>query len=188
MQDAAINSIGAGGGSLTFRGTGAGNGLLNTSTDAAATGAQGQRRYQVVRVPQYSRAALGSTRTAAYWTGVTGGVLAIDVAGQLTLGGAVGLDGRGFRGGAGLGFTGGAGGSNADVLSLSSNHFHGMKGEGLAGTPRWVVDPQTNTNADLGIEGYPNGDAVGSLALSGRIIRWRGSATHPARIFPIDIV
>ena len=56
------------------------------------------------------------------------------------------------------------------------------------GTPRWVVDPRTNTNADLGIEGYPNGDAVESLALSGWIIRWRGSATHPARIFPIDIV
>ena len=77
----ATNSVGAGGGSLTFRGTGAGNGLLNTYSNAAATPTQGQRRYQIVRVPQYSQATLGSSLTAGFWNGTPGGILAIDVAG-----------------------------------------------------------------------------------------------------------
>lgn len=161
-------SVGAGGGSLTFRGTGAGNGLLNTYSNAAATATQGQRRYQVVRVPQYSQATLGSSLTAGFWNGTTGGILAIDVAGQLTLGGTVSVDGRGFRGGAGLGPAGGAGGANTDYVNLSSNPFHGIKGEGVAGTPRWVLDPRTNTNLDLGLEGYPAGDAArGAPATAG---------------------
>ena len=156
----ATNSVGLGGGALTFRGTGVGNGLLNSYSDGAPTAALGQRRYQVVRVPQYSSATLGGGLTAGYWGGATGGILAIDVAGQLTLGGTVSVDGRGFRGGAGLGFNGGAGGTNTDFVSLSSNPFHGMKGEGIAGTPRWVLNPATGTNVDLGAEGYPSGDAA----------------------------
>ncbi|MFN0182137.1 MAG: hypothetical protein ACKVZ0_25310 [Gemmatimonadales bacterium] len=156
----ATNAVGLAGGVLTFRGTGAGNGLLNGYADAGPTASAGQRRYQVVRVPQYSSATLSGGLTASYWNGTTGGILAIDVAGQVTLGGTVSVNGRGFRGGAGLGFNGGAGGSNTDFRNLSSLPFHGMKGEGIAGTPRWVLNPATSTNLDLGVEGYPNGDAA----------------------------
>ncbi len=88
-------------GSLPIVGDGSGGGLVYTYTDAAATLTQGQRRFQVIRVPQYSTATLSSTLTALPWNGAIGGVLAIDVAGTLTLGGTVSVDALGFRGGGG---------------------------------------------------------------------------------------
>src|ERR1041385_4463020 len=46
----------AAGASVSIRGAGTGNGLANTYTNAAATSSRGARRFQVVRVPQYSSA------------------------------------------------------------------------------------------------------------------------------------
>ena len=96
------------GGALTFTGGGAGGGLLYsyTSQTFAATTTQGQRTFQVIRVPQYTTATLGSTLTALAWNGATGGVLAIDVSGTLALGSAtVSVNGLGFRGGGGVSST-----------------------------------------------------------------------------------
>ena len=154
------NAVGLGGGTVTIRGTGVGNGLLHAYTNAAATGTQGQRRYQVIRVPQYSSATFSSALTALGWNGTTGGVLAVDVAGTLTLGGTVSVDGKGFRGGLGRLLTGGSGGSNTDYRNLASNNYHGSKGEGIAGTPRYLVDPATGAGIDNGVEGYPNGSTA----------------------------
>jgi len=52
-------------GVVGISGAGAGSGLVNSYVNAAATATQGQRRFQVVRVPQYSIATLGSGLTAA---------------------------------------------------------------------------------------------------------------------------
>ena len=158
---AATNSVSLAGGTVTVRGTGAGGGLLNTYTNAAASGAQGQRRFQVVRVPQYSSATLGSSLTAATWDGTSGGVLVFDVAGVLSLGGAsVSVSGLGFRGGGGRAVAGGSKGSNTDYVNLATRNFHGMKGEGIAGTPRYVYDPASGTVLDTGVEGYPGGSSA----------------------------
>ncbi|HYB53260.1 MAG TPA: isopeptide-forming domain-containing fimbrial protein, partial [Thermoanaerobaculia bacterium] len=155
---AATGAVPLSGGSLALQGAGAGGGLLNTYTSADATATQGQRRFQVVRVPQYTTATLGSSLTALNWSGTAGGVLAIDVSGALDLGSAtVSLLGLGFRGGGGLQLTGGAGGSNTDYRTLSTSPFNGAKGEGIAGTPAWILDPTTNTVVNTGGEGYPNG-------------------------------
>src|SRR5262249_21126243 len=78
----ATGAVPVGGGTLTLQGTGAGAGLINTYTNADATGTQGQRRFQVVRVPQYSSATLSSGLTASPWDGTTGGILAVDVSGN----------------------------------------------------------------------------------------------------------
>ena len=154
----ATSSAGA---AVSVRGTGAGNGLLNTYTIAAASGTQGQRRFQVVRVPQYSSATLGSGLTAARWNGTTGGILVLDVAGNLNLGGAtVSVDGMGFRGGGTRQLAGGSGGSNTDYRNVASNNFHGGKGEGIAGTPRYVYDAVFDMVVDTGVEGYPNGSTA----------------------------
>jgi uncharacterized repeat protein (TIGR01451 family) len=153
----ALSTVGVGGGVVTIRGAGAGNGLVNSYRNANATGTAGQRRYQVIRVPQYSSATFSSALTARYWNGTSGGVLAVDVAGQLTLGGTVSLDGRGFRGGSGRGLSGGPAGSNTDYRNLSTRNFHGIKGEGIAGTPRYVLDAATGTEVNTGAEGYPSG-------------------------------
>ena len=86
--------------SCSIRGNGnvaGNNGLVNTYRTAAATGTEGQRTFQVIRVPMYLTATLSSSLTAARWDGDTGGVLAFEVAGLLTLGGStVSLDGRGL--------------------------------------------------------------------------------------------
>ena len=162
------------GGSVPIKGAGPTNGLVFAYTSAAATGTKGKSAYQVVLVPQYLSATLGAV-TAAPWNGTSGGILALDIAGQLNLGGAlVQVDGQGFRGGAGMQLTGGVGGaSNADYRQTSpatytgaaggATGIDGSKGEGVAGTPKWVESGGTflQTTATIG---YPNGAGDGSMA------------------------
>jgi uncharacterized repeat protein (TIGR01451 family) len=142
------------GGTLNFNGGGTGSGLINSYTSAAASGTKGASRFQIIRVPQYSSATFSSGLTASTWNGSTGGVLAVDIAGVLTLGGTVSVDGMGFRGGAGRVLTGGAG-ANTDYRTLATNAANGGKGEGVAGTPRYVYSGAAVVNT--GVEGYPNG-------------------------------
>src|SRR5450432_2776199 len=167
--------------------------LTNSYTQAAPTGTSGQKRYQVIRVPQYTAAtAAGITAPPLGFgtgaTGETGGVAAVDVRDTLMLGSgtvegqtnrAFFLAGKGFRGGAGDLSTAGNG-SNADWVSLASStslptapayQAHGGKGEGIAGTPRFIVvkdqwgfqttnDVASAANLaqdDYGAEGYPGG-------------------------------
>lgn len=121
-------------------------------------GSQGQRRYQVVRVPQYSNLTLAGDITAPAWNGTTGGVLAMDVAGDLDFNGyTIDMAGRGFRGGGGRRLTGEGGGTDTDYRSFSWQDYHGSKGEGIAGTPRYVHNRFTDTVVNTGSEGYPNG-------------------------------
>jgi uncharacterized repeat protein (TIGR01451 family) len=149
----AASAVPLGGGTLTLA-----SGLINTYTAAAPTGTQGQRTFQVIRVPQYAAATLTSTLAAAPFNGSTGGVLAIDVAGALALNGAtVSVDQAGFRGGLGRQLAGGAGGSGTDYVNLSANPFHGQKGEGIAGTPHYVYDSRAGAAVNTGQEGYPGG-------------------------------
>ncbi|MBK6405967.1 MAG: hypothetical protein IPF66_13505 [Holophagales bacterium] len=165
----ALNTVG-------ITGSGTAGGLQNAYTNADATGTKGQMRFQVVRVPQYTTAT-ASGITALPWstttTGTvglgTGGIVAIDVAGTLTLSGGVAIDadGAGFRGGAGRQLGGSGGGANTDWRTLSTVTTNGSKGEGIAGTPRWVQSTaprQTNQPND----GYPNGSmARGAPANAG---------------------
>lgn len=156
----AARNVGVAGGVLIFKGSGAGGGLLNTYTSAAyVAGTQGQRTYQIIRVPQYTNVTLSSNLTAMAWNGATGGVLAIDAASQLTLGGTVSVDSMGFRGGGGR-ILNGATGNNTDYLTLATVATNGSKGEGIAGTPRYLAPltyTQTATATDTGVEGLPNG-------------------------------
>jgi len=131
------------GGTLTFTGTGSG-GLLNSYSYVVATTTQPQQTYQVIRVPQYTSATLTSGLVPLAWTGSVGGVLAIDVSSQLTLGGTVALDALGFRGGGGRILTGGTG-ALTDYITLATDATNGSKGEGIAGTPRYVA-PATITD------------------------------------------
>ncbi len=151
------------GGAIPIAGAGLNSGLIYSYTIAAATGTKGKSTYQVIRVPQYATATLSSTLTASAWDGSSGGVLALDIAGALTLNGAaVSVDGLGFRGAAGLQLTGGAG-ANTDYVQTSPAAYAGVavagvdggKGEGVAGTPLWLE--VGNTFSSTGIDGYPNG-------------------------------
>jgi hypothetical protein len=145
------------GGTITIKGGGTGTGLINSYVNAAF-GTNGQRTFQVVRVPQYTEAALSSGLTAAPWNGATGGVLAIDVNDRLNLNSAtVAVDGLGFRPGAGQILQGaGTATNNLDYVNVTTNNFHGNKGEGIAGTP-WYCVNNDGTVTNNGVEGYPNG-------------------------------
>ncbi len=44
----------------------------------------------------------------------------------------------GFRGGGGRALSGAAGTNKTDYYSLSTINAHGSKGEGVAGTPRYI--------------------------------------------------
>ncbi len=137
-------------GTVGIVGLGAGDGLINTYRTSAATGTEGQRTFQVIRVPQYTTATTSSGLTALAWNGSVGGVLALDTSGTLTLGGVVSVDGLGFRGAPGLQRGGAPGFANTDVAVSATANVHGNKAEGIGGTP-------VGTAAG---NGYPGGDAA----------------------------
>ena len=84
----------------------------------------------------------GAALTAPAWNGTLGGVLAIDVASQLNMNSnTFDVSGLGFRGGAGR-ILGGAGPGTlaTDYLTLATAAANGSKGEGIAGTPRYIAN------------------------------------------------
>ncbi len=56
-------------------------------------------KVQLVSIPEYASATVTGTLQPQAWNGATGGVLALDVAGTLTLNAPISADARGFRGG-----------------------------------------------------------------------------------------
>ncbi|HEX8425182.1 right-handed parallel beta-helix repeat-containing protein [Hymenobacter sp.] len=152
--------------------------LINSYVSSDATAIQGQQRYQVIRVPRNGTLTLTDNIRGARWDGRAGGVVVLDVSGTLNFNGkTIDMAGKGFRGGAGQQF-GGNGSINdsnyrhSNTLNTSSN-----KGEGTAGTPRYLNDadnfaafragtattPFLDTQASGLLpasvtDGYPNGD------------------------------
>ena len=155
----ATNAVGTGGGNLTFTGTGSG-GLLNSYSYVVATLTQPQQTYQVIRVPQYTSATLSSGLVPLSWNGSVGGVLVLDVSSQLTLGGTVALDALGFRGGGGR-ILGGGTGAVTDYVTLATDATNGSKGEGIAGTPRYLAPATiTTTTTATDTTGGTPGDSL----------------------------
>ena len=150
----ATNAVSNSGGTLTFNGAG-GGGLINSYINANATSTRGQRRFQVVRVPQYANLRLSSTLRALEWNGRAGGIVVADVAGQLNFNGRT-IDGinRGFR--AGYSQKTVSNNSTLDYVGNSSTTIGAGKGEGTAGTPQFVWNG--SQPLDNLIPGYPNGD------------------------------
>lgn len=145
------------------------------------TTAQPRRTYQVIRVPQYPSASIGaSSVTTPAWNGSVGGVVAIDVTGALTFSGAgphIDVSNRGFRGGA-QGVPDSAC-CNDNTAANGRNYrttltaWGGGKGEGIAGTPRYLSNSSQGsfdagtrfwnpvggtTDNGAGNMGYLNGD------------------------------
>ena len=159
----------AAGASLGVVCAGAGGGTVNAYRNAASTGAAGDGSYnfQVVRIPQYTNAALTGNLTALAWTGSTGGVLALQASGAVNLNGFnLNVSASGFRGG-GVNFTAPYGPPVIDPVNGSSFYVAitgalpggeregSFKGEGIAGTPQLVYNGTAQTNT--GIDGYTGG-------------------------------
>jgi len=134
-------------------------GLLNSYTTAARDDSggtrRGQRTFQVVRVARRASGTLTAGLTVAAWDGRTGGILAVDVAGDLALGSVtVSIDGMGFRGGVGVSNAGDGTPTDIDYMTLDSDTAHGRKAEGVACTP----DPLSQVPGGSGSDGCVRGD------------------------------
>ena len=158
----ATSAVGAAGGAMTF--TQALSFAMTTRSFASGTN-PGNARWQAIRVPACATASASGV-TAPDWNGLASGVVALDVLGALTLSGATAVNvvGLGFRGGAGRSFGSGGTGANTDyrtVAPAGGTGANGSKGEGIAGTARWINNVTTYNGApvllDNGVDGYPNG-------------------------------
>lgn len=152
-------------------------------TRGEADASMGQRRFQVVRIPQYSSATVTGTITAAPWNGDSGGIVALDVAGKLDFaGGKIDVTGQGFRGGGAIRTSGISEQppfsatsrvlSNTDwtspAYSTLGGDSHGTKGEGIAGTPSTTTDTPRQATVgqedqyidNPGGEGYPHAEGL----------------------------
>ena len=138
-----------------------GGGVLNLSAGLtypykkAAFGTDGQYTYQVIRVPSFYNIQLTAAIGTPFWNGAVGGVTVISAVNQLDLNGqTIDASAAGFRGGGAVTKTG-APGNLTDNYTMSTNNANGSKGEGLAGTPRYVNF--NFTLVDNVVEGYPSG-------------------------------
>ncbi|MEP7201973.1 MAG: hypothetical protein ABI894_05150, partial [Ilumatobacteraceae bacterium] len=144
------------GAAIGLNGSGTNAGLVNSYVNAAESAAQGQQRFQVVRVPQYSSATLSvaTPPAAVAWDGTSGGVVVLDVASDLGLNGAtIDASGQGFRPGLQRTRAGDTGLVDTDYRTVTAKAANGQKAEGIAGTAKW-----TTGAADTIGDGYPNGD------------------------------
>ena len=156
----ALNNVPATGGELKFRASGTNAGLLHAYDNKPADSNNGVKRFQVIRLMQYSELTLTDDVVTTPWNGRAGGVIAIDVAGTLNFNNkTVNASRTGFRGGYLPARTIEDEQYSDYVTSVYGQNGKGStKGEGIAGTPRFVWDGFEYFDQGTGWEGYPGGD------------------------------
>lgn len=159
----ALNEVTSAGGTLNFQASGPGGGLLFSYENKPADANNGVKRFQVIRLMQYSDLTLTADVKTTPWNGKAGGLIAIDVAGTLDFNGrTIDASMTGFRGGY---LPAREPIPNEQFLDYRSNIYTpansvlgSTKGEGIAGTPRHVWDGYEYTDLGAGWIGYPGGD------------------------------
>jgi gliding motility-associated-like protein len=153
----ATNSVPLTGGTLTFSAAGTGGGLVHSYVATDGTASTSQRRFQVVRVPQFEDLTLSADLNCPPWNGEAGGILVFDVAGVMDFGGyTINATGRGFRGGYQTSAPSGA--NNANTYSTTNSDLASGKGEGVAGTPRFMWDGFNAVDNGAAWNGIAGGD------------------------------
>jgi hypothetical protein len=132
---------------------------LVNSYKTSAYGANGQYTFQVIRVPVYYNLTLGATIAPPAWNGSTGGVIVLHATQTFNMNGqTIDASGMGSRGGGGKQFkNGGGSGVYTDYMALTTANANGAKGEGIAGTPRYINNNWASPALDNVAEGYPGG-------------------------------
>ncbi len=104
--------------------------MINNYTPLASL----QGKMQMIKVPQYQRAEVNGTLTAAAWDGSTGGVLVLQASERIILNADIDLDGLGFRGGMADNSS-----FSCNFLTNTNDYYYsvasgqaGRKGEGIA--------------------------------------------------------
>ncbi len=148
----ANSSVPTTGGTLTLK-----NNLTHSYLNQAYNGTTGQYTYQIIYVPVYYDLRLGATISAPAWNGSTGGVMIFVATDYLYFNNqTISAAGAGFRGGATRQLSGGTG-FHGDYTTMSTVNNNGGKGEGLAGTPRFINNAATLLDNGSSNEGYPSG-------------------------------
>ena len=154
----ATNTVPLTGGILNFKGSGLSGGLVYSYSNVDATAMKGKSTFQIIRVPQYSNLKLISNISPPPFNGKAGGIIAFEVSGTMDFNGyTVDVSARGYRGGYSPIKV-----SVADIsdlyVTVESDPRAAGKGEGMAGTPRFVWD---GFNAiDNILEGLPGGSCA----------------------------
>lgn len=122
----------------------------------------GRSRAQVVRIPRLGSLTInsGATITGKAWDGATGGVVAIEAYGNITLNGHIAADAIGFRGG--TDDRGSSSTSGSAVISFyrtTANNTSAGKGESIAGN---ADDYQNTLNGAFGRGAPANGGGGGN--------------------------
>jgi hypothetical protein len=149
--------------------------LANSYFTRSFSTSTGIQRYQLVRVPRFYRLDVdpGASITASAWDGSSGGIIVLEASNRITIDGTVNADALGFRGGGGKYFNGATSGhtngatgiTNTDFrwnspVTTAANTVGGAKGEGIAGTPMYVLNNGATNATTTSVEGYING-AIG---------------------------
>lgn len=154
-------------GQIRINGYGPGGGLIN---EYRSPSGDSMRRAQLVRVPTYRSAGLGSV-VAGAWDGRSGGLVAIDVAGELDLaGGSIDVDGAGSTvpmtdepdapgvGGSSLSPAGSGGGAGTG----DGGRGGALLGYGSGGGGRAASVDRARRGAPGGLSGFRSPNASGS--------------------------
>ncbi|MDB5123994.1 MAG: type sorting protein [Mucilaginibacter sp.] len=151
----ATNNVPLTGGVLTFKGSGTGNGAVYSYINADPTASSGKKAFQIIRIPQYSNLRLSSNISPPPFNGKAGGIITFQVAGNMDFNGfTVDVSARGFRGGYSLVKNSVSNVSDLYVAPAADPRVSG-KGEGIAGTPRYMWDGYNEV--DNLVEGLPGG-------------------------------
>ncbi len=148
-----------------------GNQITFTKKLAATYDVNG--KVQMISIPQYTNVTVSAMLTSAVWNGTTGGVLALEVSGTLSLGANISVDGKGFRGADNVeivpnscnAFT-----SASDYFypTVAGNWFGALKGEGIAPV---IVGKErgrgTNANGGGGGNDHNSGGGGGGNGTAG---------------------
>jgi gliding motility-associated-like protein len=113
-----------------------GGGLQNSYENRLSTPDSVIKRFQIIKVARFGNLKLQRDIFTTAWNGQVGGVIALEVSGELDLNGfSIDASGKGFRGG----FQNvRPSGNNNNVITTTNIALSSGKGEGISGTPRFM--------------------------------------------------
>lgn len=136
---------------------------------------------QAIRVASFTDITVIGTVTCPQWNGSTGGVVALEVTGTMTLNGAIDASGLGFRGGTIANVPTVCGGTNLDFFYPAGSLMGANKGEGIAAAQAaWTCGRGAIANGGGGGNNHNGGGGGGANFGAGGYggSEWSGCSTN----------
>ena len=167
----AQNYVPLSGGLLNIIGACSNGGVLNNYYNQEHTDTNVQKRFQVIRVPSFNNLTLSNDIITSAWNGKVGGVIVVDVNGNLDINNkSINATGKGFRGSY---MNVRPSNDNTNIEVSTDLNISASKAEGICGSPRFMWDGLNQVDNGINWMGYPGGDfgrgAVGNAGGGGNI-------------------